>query len=127
MKRRCTEPNNWRAFQGVVLEGKPAAEVADELGIALAQVHTAKSRVLRRLREEIGAEAAPLRGEFDDSTWSLFLEVAVEGRPPEVVARQFDVEESRVNRAVSRVLGRLSGSLRRRRSQSRAARGEEVA
>ena len=28
VKRRCAEPKNWSAFQGVVLEGKPVAEVA---------------------------------------------------------------------------------------------------
>ena len=107
VKRRVAEPNNWRAFQGVVLEGKAAAEVAAELGMNVAQVHTAKSRVLRRLREEVGTAAAPLRHEFDETTWALFLEVAVEGRPAGLVARNQDLSEHQINLAVSRVLRRL--------------------
>jgi len=42
----------WQAFRGVALEGKPAAEVAAELGATVNAVFLAKSRVLRRLRQE---------------------------------------------------------------------------
>lgn len=46
------EPTTWRAFQLLVLEGRPTAEVARELGISVNAVRLAKSRVLRRLRQE---------------------------------------------------------------------------
>jgi RNA polymerase sigma-70 factor (ECF subfamily) len=47
------EPTTWRAFRGVVLEGKRPAEVAAELGISANAVSIAKSRVLHRLRQEV--------------------------------------------------------------------------
>jgi len=47
------EPTTWRAFRGVVLEGKRVAEVAAELGISANAVSIAKSRVLHRLRQEV--------------------------------------------------------------------------
>jgi RNA polymerase sigma-70 factor (ECF subfamily) len=43
----------WRAFQEHALAGRPAEEVAAELGIAAGTVYVAKSRVLKRLREEL--------------------------------------------------------------------------
>lgn len=42
----------WQAFQQVVIEGKPAAEVAGELHMTVNAVYIAKSRVLTRLRHE---------------------------------------------------------------------------
>jgi RNA polymerase sigma-70 factor (ECF subfamily) len=36
-----------------VVNGRPAAEVAKDLGVSLAAVYIARSRVLRRLREEL--------------------------------------------------------------------------
>lgn len=42
----------WAAFQGLVLEGKPAAEVAEALGMTVNAVQVAKSRVLSVLRAE---------------------------------------------------------------------------
>jgi RNA polymerase sigma-70 factor (ECF subfamily) len=45
-------PATWRAFRRHVLEGEPAARVAEELGLALNSVLMAKSRVLKRLRQE---------------------------------------------------------------------------
>lgn len=42
----------WRAFQGFALDGKPADQVASELGISENAVLISKSRVLKRLREE---------------------------------------------------------------------------
>jgi RNA polymerase sigma-70 factor (ECF subfamily) len=46
-------PATWQAFrQVVVLEHRPA-EVAAELGVSLNAVYLARSRVLRRLREEL--------------------------------------------------------------------------
>src|SRR5262245_13444926 len=46
------EPTTWKAFCKVALEGRKPAEVATELGVAVNAVFIAKSRVLRRLREE---------------------------------------------------------------------------
>ncbi len=42
----------WQAFQRVVLEGQRPADVARDLNVSLNTVYLAKSRVLRRLREE---------------------------------------------------------------------------
>lgn len=46
------EPTTWRAFTEVALTGRPAAEVAAELGLSTNAVFIAKSRVLSRLRQE---------------------------------------------------------------------------
>jgi RNA polymerase sigma-70 factor (ECF subfamily) len=43
----------WRAFRRVVLDGAKPAEVAAELGLSVNAVLLAKSRVLRRARQEI--------------------------------------------------------------------------
>jgi RNA polymerase sigma-70 factor (ECF subfamily) len=45
-------PATWQAFRRVTLEGQPAGVVARELGLSVNSVWLAKSRVLRRLREE---------------------------------------------------------------------------
>ncbi|MDG1896732.1 MAG: sigma-70 family RNA polymerase sigma factor [Fuerstiella sp.] len=45
------EESTWRAFEGVALQERPAAEVARELQISIASVYQAKSRVLARLRQ----------------------------------------------------------------------------
>ena len=47
------EPTTWLACREFVVSGRPAAEVASELGVSVAVVYSAKSRVLRRLREEL--------------------------------------------------------------------------
>jgi RNA polymerase sigma-70 factor (ECF subfamily) len=44
----------WQAFWLVVVEGGLPAEVARQLGMTLAAVYMAKSRVLGRLRQELG-------------------------------------------------------------------------
>ncbi|HEV3082177.1 MAG TPA: sigma-70 family RNA polymerase sigma factor [Gemmataceae bacterium] len=46
-------PPTWRAFCRQVIDGAPAAQVADELGLSLNAVLLAKSRVLRRMRREL--------------------------------------------------------------------------
>jgi len=46
------EPNTWKAFQRVALDGASASDVAAELGITVNAVFIAKSRVLSKLREE---------------------------------------------------------------------------
>jgi RNA polymerase sigma-70 factor (ECF subfamily) len=45
-------PATWEAFRRVTLEGQPAAVVARELSLSVNAVWLAKSRVLRRLRQE---------------------------------------------------------------------------
>ena len=46
------EPRTWRAFWRIVVDGQKPAEVADELQMALPAVYQAKSRVLRRVRQQ---------------------------------------------------------------------------
>jgi RNA polymerase sigma-70 factor (ECF subfamily) len=47
------EPTTWKACWESVVSGRPAGEVAAELGVSLDVVYGAKSRVLRRLRQEL--------------------------------------------------------------------------
>jgi RNA polymerase sigma-70 factor (ECF subfamily) len=47
------ETKTWRACWEFVVSGRKAADVADELGMTEAAVYMAKSRVLRRLRQEL--------------------------------------------------------------------------
>lgn len=47
------EPTTWKACWESVVSGRPAAEVAGELGVTVDVVYGAKSRVLRRLRQEL--------------------------------------------------------------------------
>jgi RNA polymerase sigma-70 factor (ECF subfamily) len=44
----------WQAFWRVVVDGQPTSDVADELSMSSGAVRVAKSRVLQRLREELG-------------------------------------------------------------------------
>ena len=48
------EPRTWQAFTRFALEGRSAAQVAEELGLKESAVVQAKFRVLKRLREEAG-------------------------------------------------------------------------
>lgn len=48
------EDRTWQAFWRVTVDGQPPKEVAQELGVTPSAVRLAKSRVLRRLREELG-------------------------------------------------------------------------
>jgi RNA polymerase sigma-70 factor, ECF subfamily len=59
--RRCCErvrsefhENTWRAFWRTAVEGRSANDVAAELKMSAVGVRVAKSRVLMRLREELG-------------------------------------------------------------------------
>lgn len=45
-------PVTWQAFRRHALEGEPAGQVAEALGLSLNSVLLAKSRVLKRLRQE---------------------------------------------------------------------------
>ena len=44
----------WEAFRRFALDGLPPAQVAQELGVSINTVLLAKSRILKRLREEAG-------------------------------------------------------------------------
>jgi RNA polymerase sigma-70 factor (ECF subfamily) len=46
-------PATWQAFSRHALEGEPAARVAEALGLSLNAVLLARSRVLKRLRQEL--------------------------------------------------------------------------
>lgn len=48
------QASTWRAFWEHVVNEKPPAQVAAELGISLASVYHAKVRVLARLNKELG-------------------------------------------------------------------------
>jgi RNA polymerase sigma-70 factor (ECF subfamily) len=48
------EERTWRAFWRTAVDEQPAGAVAGELGMTANAVRMAKSRVLRRLREELG-------------------------------------------------------------------------
>jgi RNA polymerase sigma-70 factor (ECF subfamily) len=43
----------WQAFRRQVIDDRPPAEVAAELGVSLNAVIQAKSRVMKRLRAEL--------------------------------------------------------------------------
>jgi RNA polymerase sigma-70 factor (ECF subfamily) len=47
------EERTWQAFWRMTVDGRPAAEVGEELGMAANAVHQAKFRILRRLRQEM--------------------------------------------------------------------------
>jgi RNA polymerase sigma-70 factor (ECF subfamily) len=47
------EPVTWQAFERVWLEDRRASEVAAELQMPIETIYTAKSRVLKRLAEEV--------------------------------------------------------------------------
>lgn len=48
------EPKTWQAFWRVAMDEVSTADVADELKMSTSAIRMAKSRVLRRLREECG-------------------------------------------------------------------------
>jgi len=48
------EERTWKAFWGVVVDGRPTADVAEELSMRPGTVRVAKCRVLQRLRQELG-------------------------------------------------------------------------
>jgi RNA polymerase sigma-70 factor (ECF subfamily) len=47
------EPGTWRAFECVWVEHRSAAEAAEELSLRIEQIYIAKSRVLKRLSQEV--------------------------------------------------------------------------
>lgn len=59
--RREFRESSWKAFWGTAVEGRATADVAKDLDMTAMAVRKAKSRVLRRLREEFEG-----LGEMDD-------------------------------------------------------------
>ena len=53
LMRTTFQPATWQACWEVVVNGRPAQEVGRQFGLSLAAVYAAKSRVLRRLRQEL--------------------------------------------------------------------------
>ena len=47
------QPENWEAFWRTAIEGEAVDDVARRLGKSRASVHSARSRIMRRLREEV--------------------------------------------------------------------------
>jgi RNA polymerase sigma-70 factor, ECF subfamily len=52
--QRDFRPRTWAAFTRLALDGRPAAQVAEELGMSETAVLQAKARILKRLRAEAG-------------------------------------------------------------------------
>jgi RNA polymerase sigma-70 factor (ECF subfamily) len=52
------EERTWQAFWRTAVDGRSAADVGAELGMTPGAVRVAKSRVLHRLREELGDQGA---------------------------------------------------------------------
>ena len=48
------QEKTWQAFWLTVIEGRSAAALAGELGVSAAAVRQSRSRVLRRLKRELG-------------------------------------------------------------------------
>ncbi|MDA1050669.1 MAG: sigma-70 family RNA polymerase sigma factor [Planctomycetota bacterium] len=57
--RKDFEPNTWQAFWFSVVEEQSTDEIARQLGLSANSVRQAKSRVLRRLRAELGEGDSP--------------------------------------------------------------------
>lgn len=61
--RREFHEQTWQAFWRTVVEGRCAADVASELGMQAGAVRVSKSRVLCRLRRELGDESPVSAGD----------------------------------------------------------------
>ena len=60
------QDQTWSAFWKTAVEEVKPAEVADEIGMSLGAIYVAKSRVVARLRTEIGSISGdPDPGTFD--------------------------------------------------------------
>jgi RNA polymerase sigma-70 factor (ECF subfamily) len=53
LMRETLGPDDWRAGREYLVRGRPAGEVAEELGLTVNQVYLAVSRIRRRLRVEL--------------------------------------------------------------------------
>ena len=52
--RHRFQERTWQAFLGTVVDGRPPKDVGEELAMSVGAVRVAKSRVLQRLRAELG-------------------------------------------------------------------------
>ena len=51
--RRLVNDRHWEAFWLTAVEGKKSPAVAEQLGLTVGAVYTARSRILQRIREEV--------------------------------------------------------------------------
>lgn len=51
--RESSHERTWEAFQRTAVEGQPVVSVADQLGLSVAQVYVARSRVMSRIRRAV--------------------------------------------------------------------------
>ena len=58
--RATTQPVTWACFEGRILAGRPAAEIAAETGVSVNAVYVNASRILARVREECESFQEPL-------------------------------------------------------------------
>jgi RNA polymerase sigma factor (sigma-70 family) len=59
--RPCVEEATWLAFWQTAVEGKPPGQAAADLGLSVASVYLARSRVMARLRDEVHRQIAEER------------------------------------------------------------------
>jgi RNA polymerase sigma-70 factor (ECF subfamily) len=57
--RRDTTELTWQAFWRTAVDGRPGKQVAEELGLSVAAVYHARSRVLARLKELVRSAQEP--------------------------------------------------------------------
>ncbi|HJT78063.1 MAG TPA: sigma-70 family RNA polymerase sigma factor [Gemmataceae bacterium] len=57
--RQDTTPTTWQAFWRTAVDGQPGKQVAADLGLSVAAVYHARSRVLARLKELIRSAQEP--------------------------------------------------------------------
>lgn len=60
------QSRTWQIFQRTAIEGRDAADVAEELGMTARAVRQAKHRVLKRLREEYDGLLVTFEGESEE-------------------------------------------------------------
>jgi len=57
--RARVQPHTWQAYQMTAVDQQPPVDVSAQLGITVAEVYVAKSRVIKMLRREIGKLDGP--------------------------------------------------------------------
>jgi RNA polymerase sigma-70 factor (ECF subfamily) len=60
--RENAQTTSWACFEGRILVGRPAAELAAELGVSSNAVYVNASRLLARVRDECAEFLEPLEG-----------------------------------------------------------------
>ena len=66
--RETSQPSSWACFEGRVMKNRPAAEIAEELGVTVNSVYINASRILARVREQ----CAQYVEECDDEQYMPF-------------------------------------------------------